>query len=175
MTDGTGLVGIGGHDGQDEHDFLSGYLDDELTVEERAEVEARLAASPELRAELDEIRVVRDAVRSLPRREAPAGFWDAVVANVETASATDDDAPTPDDDLAPLRDLGARRARPVPWRWIAGAAAAAAVVVAVIVVPGRTQVRPNVRAVATQHGAVSSDMGDSISPLATISPLVRRR
>ena len=164
MTDGTGLLGVGGHD---DHDFLSGYLDGELTGEELDEVEARLAASPELRAELDEIRVVRDAVRSLPRHDAPSGFWDTVVANVETAGD--------DDDVAVAGDLGERRARTVPWRWIAGAAAAAAVVIAVFVVPGRAQVRPNVRAVATQHGAASSDMGDSISPLATISPLVGRR
>jgi len=170
MTDGTGLLGVGGHD---DHDFLSGYLDGELTSEERAEVEARLAASPELRAELDEIRVVRDAVRSLPRRDAPAGFWDTIVANVETAA--DDDEVAVAGDLALVSDLGERRARTVPWRWIAGTAAAAAVVIAVFVVPGRAQVRPNVRAVATQHGAASSDMGDTISPLATISPLVRRR
>jgi anti-sigma factor RsiW len=161
-------MGVGAND---DHDFLSGYLDGELTQDEHAEVEARLAASPELRAELDDIRVVRDAVRSLPRRAAPAGFWDAVVANVETAA--DDDGVG--SDVAPVRDLGERRARTVPWRWIAGAAAAAAVVIAVVVVPGRTTVRPNVRAVATQHGAASSDMGDSISPLATISPLVGRR
>jgi anti-sigma factor RsiW len=165
----SGLLGVGG---QDDHDFLSGYLDGELTREERAEVEARLAASPELRAELDEIRVVRDAVRSLPRRDAPSGFWDTVAAKVETAA---DDEVAVAGDLAPVRDLGERRARTVPWRWIAGAAAAAAVVIAVFVVPGRTQVRPNVRAVATQHGAASSDMGDVISPLATISPLVGRR
>lgn len=170
MSEGTGLLGVGGND---DHDYLSGYLDDELAPEEHAEVEARLAASPELRAELDEIRVVRDAVRSLPRRDAPSGFWDAVVANVETAPDTDEGAVA--GDLAPVSDLGERRARTVPWRWIAGAAAAAAVVIAVFVVPGRAQVRPNVRAVATQHGAASSDMGDSISPLATISPLVGRR
>jgi anti-sigma factor RsiW len=168
VSERSDLVGV---DGNDDHDFLSGYLDGELTAEERAEVEARLAASTELRAELEEIRVVRDAVRALPRRDAPSGFWDAVVANVETAS--DDDAHA--GDFAPVHDLGERRARTVRWRWIAGAAAAAAVAIAVFVVPGRTQVRPNVRAVATQHGAASSDMGDSISPLATISPLVGRR
>ena len=65
--------------GGDEHDVLSGYLDGELTAAERAEVEAQLAASPELRAELEEVRMVRDAVRALPRHDAPAGYWDAVV------------------------------------------------------------------------------------------------
>jgi anti-sigma factor RsiW len=172
MTDGAGVLGPG-----DGHDFLSGYLDDELAPAERVEVEARLSASPELRAELDDVRMARDAVRALPRRDAPAGFWDAVVAHVETAPDDDVAASPADGELAPVRELGERRERTrnVPWRWIGGAVAAAAVAIAVFVVPGRTQVRPNVRAVATQHGAVSSDMGDSISPLATISPLVRRR
>jgi anti-sigma factor RsiW len=171
MTDVTDAGGIGDHD---DHAFLSGYLDDELTEEERAGVEARLAASSQLRVELEDVRTARDAVRSLPRRTAPAGFWDSVIANVQNATQDDAGTTVAEDDLAPVRDLGERRARTVPWRWVAGAAAAAAVVIAVFVVPGRTQVRPNVRAVATQHGAASSDMGDAISPLATIGPLVRR-
>jgi anti-sigma factor RsiW len=171
MTDVTGAGGIGDHD---DHAFLSGYLDDELTAGERADVESRLAESPELRAELEDVRTARDAVRSLPSRTAPAGFWDSVIASVETVEQDDAGTGMVDADLAPVRDLGERRARTVPWRWVAGAAAAAVVVIAVFVVPGRTQVRPNVRAVATQHGAVSSDMGDAISPLATIGPLVRR-
>jgi anti-sigma factor RsiW len=174
MTDDAGVLGPG--DG-DTHDFLSGYLDGELTPAERAEVEARLSASPELRAELDDVRMARDAVRALPRRSAPAGFWDAVIAHVDAAPDDDAAAVAADGGHAPVHELDERRARTrnVPWRWIGGAVAAAVVAVAVFVVPGRTQVRPNVRAVATQHGAVSSDMGDSISPLATISPLVRRR
>ena len=76
MTDSAGF----------DHDFLSGYLDGELTVEERVEVEAQLAASPELRAELEEVTVARAAVRGLPQRDAPSGFWDAVLANVEAAA-----------------------------------------------------------------------------------------
>ena len=171
MTDVTGAGGIGDHD---DHAFLSGYLDDELTADERADVEARLAASSELRVELEDVRTARDAVRSLPHRTAPAGFWDSVIANVETEARDEAGTSVADADLAPVRDLGERRARQVPWRWVAGAAAAAVVVIAVFVVPGRTQIRPNVRAVATQHGAATSDMGDAISPLATIGPLVRR-
>ncbi|HXY94053.1 MAG TPA: zf-HC2 domain-containing protein, partial [Acidimicrobiia bacterium] len=67
---------------RDDHDFLSGYLDGELTADERAGVEAQLATSAELRAELADVTAARDAVRGLPRREAPAGFWDAVLATV---------------------------------------------------------------------------------------------
>ena len=52
------------------------------------EVEAQLAASPELRAELEEVTVARAAVRGLPERDAPSGFWDAVLANVEAVAST---------------------------------------------------------------------------------------
>jgi hypothetical protein len=56
-----------------------------------------------------------------------------------------------------------------------GAVAVAAAIIAVVLVPGRTSVRPNVTAVATQHAASSSDVGDSISSLAPVGPLVGRR
>jgi anti-sigma factor RsiW len=142
------------------HDFLSGYLDGELTAEERIEAEARLAESAELRAELEEVRAARDAVRALPRREAPAGFWDAVIAEIEA------------DDVVVLIESRRRR---VPVGWLAGAAAVAAATIAVIVVPGRTSVRPNVTAVVTQHSASTAKLGDSISSLAPVGPLVGRR
>ena len=57
-------------------EMLSAYLDDELDASTRDAVEARLAASPEWRAELAEVRAARDAVRGLPSLQAPAGFWD---------------------------------------------------------------------------------------------------
>jgi anti-sigma factor RsiW len=141
------------------HDFLSGYLDDELTAEERVDVETQLAASAELRAELEDVRTARDAVRSLPRREAPAGFWDTVMAEVSADNVVSIDT----------------RRRRVPVGWLAGAAAVAAAVIALIVVPGRSSVRPNVTAVATQHGASASNLSDSVSSLAPVGPLVRRR
>jgi anti-sigma factor RsiW len=154
-----------------DHDFLSGYLDGELTVEQRVEVEAQLAASSELRAELEDVTIARAAVRGLPQRDAPAGFWDTVRANVETAAAADVDA----DDVAPVVAIETRRKRRVPTGWIAGAAAVAAALIAIVIVPGRTTVRPNVTAVATQHGATTSNVGDSISSLVPMGPLAGRR
>ena len=137
------------------------------------EVEARLAASVELRAELDEITVARAAVRGLPRREAPAGFWDTVLANVEAADDERADAAAAEG--ATVVAIESRRNRKSRAGWIAGAAAVAAAVIAVVVVPGRTAVRPNVTAVATQHGAATSDVGDSISSLVPMGPLAGRR
>jgi anti-sigma factor RsiW len=155
-------------------DMLSGYLDDELDADERAAVESRLAESAEWRAELEEVRVARLAVRGLPRREAPPGFWDIVLANV--AAADDDDADDLDVDETDRETV----AEPVPlaprrerrrMRWIAGAAAAVvAVLVAVVVLPSRAEVRPNVAAVVAQHGALGSEGGDAVSNLAPVGP-----
>jgi anti-sigma factor RsiW len=171
VTDDTGF-GSAGFD----HDFLSGYLDGELTVEERMEVEAQLAASPELRAELEDVIVARAAVRGLPQRDAPSAFWDAVRANVEAAGvdeAVDDQSVS--GEAAPVVAIESRRSRHVRAGWIAGAAAVAATIIAVIIVPGRTSVHPNVTAVATQHGATTSNVGDSISSLVPMGRLAGRR
>ncbi len=146
-------------------EMLSAYLDDELTATERAAVEARLGASSEWRAELEDVRAARAAVRNLPLREAPPGFWDAVRTHVE-ANTDDDAAP-----LAPVVPLAERRSvRRVAWLAVA-AAAVAGLVVAVIAVPQRSEVTPNVTAVVAQHGAQGSDTGDPISMLAPVGPL----
>ena len=78
------------------HD-LRDYLFDELTSEERAEVEAFLSISAEAREELDRLRTTQRALRSVPDEEMPRrigfisdkvfepsrarrwwlGFWDA--------------------------------------------------------------------------------------------------
>jgi anti-sigma factor RsiW len=150
----------------DDLSVLSGYLDGELTADERAEVEAQLAASPGWRAELDAVRVVRDAVRGLAPREARAGFWDTVTAAVRDAPV-DDAAVGVDPDAVVA--LPTRR-RSTVVRWVAGGVAAAALV-AVFLIPGREQVRPNVTAVATQHGASSAEVGDPISGLVPLGPL----
>jgi anti-sigma factor RsiW len=153
-------------------EMLSGYLDDELDARDRAAVEAQLAESAEWRSELEAVSAARFAVRSLPVREAPDGFWTAVVAGVE---ATEVDA-TP----APAIPAPAAEAEVVPIEsrrphrrlvWIASAAAAVAMVAAVVIIPQRSQVTPNVTAVVAQHGAQSSDAGDPVSSLAPVGPL----
>ena len=95
--------------------MLSAYLDGELNAPERVEVEARLAESAEWRAELDEVRAARDAVRALPARDAPAGFWDAVLAGTSppTTARADDAGARRVDRVAPTappRRRGSRAA-----------------------------------------------------------------
>ncbi len=148
-----------------EPDMLSAYLDDELTVAERAAVDAQLEVSAEWRDELAEVRVARDALRGLPERDAPDGFWDAVHAHVVADVDTDD----ADDDI--VVPITAARSTRRHWGWVAASAAAVAAVVAVIVVPHRSEVSPNVAAVVAQHGAQGSDNGDPVSMLAPVGPL----
>jgi anti-sigma factor RsiW len=150
-------------------EMLSAYLDDELTPDDRIAVEARLAESPEWRAELDDVRAARTAVRNLGSRDAPAGFWDAVFAQVDGVDdgSAEDETTAP----APVVPLAERRTRRrVVW-FAAAAAAIAGVVVAVVAVPHRSEVTPNVTAVVAQHGAQGSDAGDPISMLAPVGPL----
>jgi anti-sigma factor RsiW len=169
-----------------DHDLLSAYLDGELDDPTRAEVDARLASSPEWRAELDEVRGARTMLRTVAQREAPDGFWDAVLAGV-AADAADPAPPVVDDDLAdaaavaPVVGIEEHRAerdrRRGPGRWVATAfAAAAAVALAVIIVPQRDTVTPDVAAVVVAHGAQASDHGDPVSTITPVGPLagVRR-
>jgi anti-sigma factor RsiW len=169
-----------------ELDMLSAYLDGELNDAERAAVEQRLDASEEWRAELAEVESARAIVRGLPVRDAPPGFWDRVLAQVEAATATDIDASfdgTTTDDVAPPVPIsaarGARRGttsgRGRVVTWVAGAAAAVAALVVVVALPGQNTVTPNVTAVATQHGASTTNSGDPISGLVPVGPLAGLR
>ena len=153
------------YDGELMPDMLSAYLDDELDADERAAVDARLAESPQWRAELAEVAAARDALRGVPSQDAPDGFWDAVRAHVEA-----DEEAVGDDAVAapvPITSASSRRR----WTWVAASAAAVAAVVAVILVPHRDEVRPDVTAVVAQHGAQGSDAGEPVSMLAPVGPL----
>jgi negative regulator of sigma E activity len=159
------------HDDALDPDMLSAYLDGELSEVERAAVEARLEVSASWRDELAEVRTARDALRGLPAREAPAGFWDAVHARVV---ADDDDRAAAGDVVVPITAAPTAAAKVHPrrrWAWVAASAAAGAAVVAIVVVPHRSEVAPNVAAVVAQHGAQGSDHGDPVSMLAPVGPL----
>jgi len=154
-------------------DTLSAYLDGELTAAERAAVETQLEASPAWRDELAEVRAARDALRGIPQRDAPTGFWDTVFAGVAAANdeATNHDVVVPVTGLITGRTTGARSQPRRRWAWVAASAAAVAAVVAIVVVPQRHEVSPNVAAVVAQHGAQGSDNGDPVSMLAPVGPL----
>ncbi len=97
-------------------DLLSPYLDDEVTDEERALVNAALTDSPELRDELESLRQTVALVADLPRVPAPRPF---------TLTEADVQAATP----KPKKSFG------LP-AWFGGFAAAAALLVCVLAVGG---------------------------------------
>ena len=53
---------------------LNAYVDGELSARERSQFEAKLAEDAALRAELAQMRQVKDGVRQLPRARAPRNF-----------------------------------------------------------------------------------------------------
>ena len=70
------------------HEFdeqLNAYIDGVLSDEERRTVEERLAADPDARKRLSELRAVVDALHALPRAKAPSDLAGAVMAQVQPA------------------------------------------------------------------------------------------
>ena len=68
------------------NDRLSAWLDGELSLEDRAQLEQELNASPELQRQLDELRRVSDLVRGLPKLAAPGELKPAIMRAVERDS-----------------------------------------------------------------------------------------
>jgi anti-sigma factor RsiW len=144
-------------------DLLSAYVDDELDAKGRADVEARLVASSEWRAILDEVRETRDGLRGLPQVDGPPEFWTRIMAG---------DALRDDAEQNQVIDLASERRRRRMPRWgiaVAGAAAAAVVVIGVVAVPQPDRVRPAVAVLSNEHAARSSVGNDVISSLASIA------
>ena len=104
---------------QDARQHLSAYLDGELGQPTRREVDAALAQSPQLRAELDALRRTAALVRALPRQDAPPGFADRVLAAIRAEAEEPAAAPHP----APGRFR----------RWLPAAIAAAACLLVALV------------------------------------------
>ena len=53
---------------------LSAYIDGELNPREKEKFERRLQSDPQLRSELNQLKVTRSMIRSLPRRKVPRNF-----------------------------------------------------------------------------------------------------
>jgi anti-sigma factor RsiW len=62
---------------------LSAYLDDELTPQERAEVERLLAAHPQSRELLADLRVMTRTLQGMPRMRASADLMEGIRARME--------------------------------------------------------------------------------------------
>lgn len=96
---------------------LSGYLDGELTDQQRQQVEGLLAESPQARQLLAELRQTARLVGELPRAKAPPGLAESIAAAVGTGGP-----PT-----------SPSAARTIRWPlWFGGSAVAAAGILLVV-------------------------------------------
>jgi anti-sigma factor RsiW len=55
-------------------DLITAYLDDEIAAKEARDFEEHLLACDACRSEFQQMRMVTDAVRSLPEVDLPLGF-----------------------------------------------------------------------------------------------------
>lgn len=69
--------------GTPSNEKLSAWLDDELSLDERAEVEKLLAESPGLRQELEEMQRLSGRLKRLPVSQAPPELQQAVMRSIE--------------------------------------------------------------------------------------------
>jgi anti-sigma factor RsiW len=145
-------------------ELLSAYLDGEVTDTERAAVEGRLARDDTWQHILVEVVTARDAVRALPEREAPSGFWLRVLTNVAEVAEKDRAGISATADVVPIAPPARRRAP----RWGAIGAAVVAVVagVAFALPSGDHEVAPSLPTLSNQHAASASMQSDPVSNLA---------
>lgn len=63
-------------------ELLAGFVDGELSAKEREEFEAQLATSPELRAELEEFRKLKEVTAGMKYADLPDEVWEDYWANL---------------------------------------------------------------------------------------------
>ncbi len=75
-------------------ELLSAYLDDELSPDERARVDARLAADPAARQTLDQLRAASQAMHSLPQETVGQDLRESILRRAEAAMLTSHGRPS---------------------------------------------------------------------------------
>jgi anti-sigma factor RsiW len=148
-------------------ELLSAYVDGELDAAQRRDVEARLARDVTWQRILDEIVGARDAVRSLPEREPPSGFWLRVLTHVAEVAERDHGELAASAAVVSITPPVRRRTT----RWGAIGAAAAAIAIGVVVASpsGDGEVAPSLPALADQHAAAASTQSDPVSNFAPVA------
>src|SRR2546423_548069 len=75
-------------------ELLSAYLDGELSTDERAAVEARLATDPAAQQLLHELRSVSQSVQALPTESVGRDVSDEVIRRADESTSTRGTAPS---------------------------------------------------------------------------------
>lgn len=138
-------------------DRYSAWLDGELADDEVAELEAELAADPELQEEFEALRSVRDLIRAESMVAMQAGALDRIIAEVAAEDSVDDDIVVVADEPAPapVVSLDERRRR-IPT--FAAVAASFAIIVSVVGGLGGETTLPAVGELVARHDAAAAEM-----------------
>jgi hypothetical protein len=145
-----------------ENELLSAYVDGELTADDRAQIERLLAASPEARRLVEELRAVRSTLGALPALKIGEDISEQVVRRAERQVLSEPGAArrqpeTPDEGDVPLwRAVVRRVARPRNFVW---SAVAVAVVVLLALTSPDTRMEPTERSVAVRAGSEADEAG----------------
>ena len=113
-------------------ELLSAYVDDELSADERAAVEARLAADPAAQHCSQQLRSVSQSVQALPQRTIPHDLSERILRRVEEAKRASRGTPAatrvaPDGESSGLGDAMPKITlfrTPRSWFWASLAVAA---------------------------------------------------
>ena len=139
-------------------DRYSAWLDGELDGDDIAVLEAELAADPDLAADFEALRSVRDLIRSEAMLAMPAASLERIVGEVDALDRSASEADTPRSsaaESATVVDLASRRRR-VPT--FAAVAASFAIIVSVVGGLGGSNTLPAVGDLVARHDAAAADM-----------------
>jgi len=129
-------------------DRISAYFDDELPLDQRAQVQEELATSESAQAELNDLHKISSLLKELPVKRAPEELYSSVMRAIER------------DSLMPAKETTTKATptRAVRWKTIiSGTIAAAAAIVAVAMLsPRNQQVAQNEKAPTTVSGSVKN-------------------
>jgi len=150
-----------------ENELLSAYLDGELTAEEQAQVERLLAANPEARQLVDELRALSSSVKALPPHKIGRDISEEVLSRAKRGMpaqpmpARPGEQETPEGEAPLWRAVVRRVARPRNFVW---SGVAVAVVVLLMVMKPETTTEPRARSVAMKWAADADEAAATASP-----------
>jgi len=155
-----------------ENELLSAYLDGELTAEEQAQVERLLAADPEARQLVDELRALSASVKALPRHPIGRDVSEEVISRARRRMPTPAPArspehvPSEDEDQVPVwRAIVRRVTRPRNFLW---SAVAVAVVVLLMLMEPHALNEPHAPSVAVKSAADADERSATPTPAPSI-------
>jgi putative zinc finger protein len=149
-------------------ELISAYLDDELSADERAQVEKWLAESAEYRQLYEDLRAVRVSMQSLPRHKLDRDLGPAVLRRAERSVLSGAQRPAI---AAAVKPTPAELAR--QW-WARGGKRrmlwpAAAIAAALLIAMFNTQRKPAEREVAQRQVAQHAPRGETAMSAASSS------